>query len=134
MAAGSYDFDDWERDFDFLEKYVYQSESGHIPSDYLREIEAYFQKQHHPEDAAFRFQRVSSMLSFLVANINSFTVGGIATITSESVEIGLSLRFALWIFFGSPENDKFDPNPDPQEVLDLAEDADADELFFGDKF
>jgi hypothetical protein len=69
------------------------------------------------------------MLSFLVANIRSFTIGGIAKITSESVEISPSLRFALWVFFGSPGDDTFDPNPDPQKVLEIAEDADADGLF-----
>jgi len=128
MAAGSYEFSDWESDFYFLERYVYLSESGYVPPDYLQEIKTYLQ-EHHPEDAAFRFQRFSSMLSFLVANIRSFTVGGIAKITSESVEISPSLRFALWVFFGSPGDDTFDPNPDPQKVLEIAEDADADRLF-----
>jgi hypothetical protein len=58
MAAGSYEFSDWESDFYFLERYVYLSESGYVPPDYLQEIKTYLQ-EHHPEDAAFRFQRFS---------------------------------------------------------------------------
>jgi hypothetical protein len=128
MAAGSYDFEDWERDFEILAVYVFPSESGRIPEDYLREIEAYFQK-HHPEDSDFRFQRASSMLSFLVANISNFNVRGLAMVTADEVRISDSLRFALWVFFGSPQEDKSNPNPDPQEVAKIAEDADADGLF-----
>lgn len=128
MATGSYDLQDWESDAVFLGRYVYPSESGHIPPDYLREIKAYFQ-EYHAENAEFRSERVSSMLAFLVANISSFNVGGLAMITSEAVNISPSLWFALWTFFGAPSNDTFNPNPDPQDVLAFAEDAEADGLF-----
>lgn len=125
MAADSYDLGDWARDFAFLDRYVYPSESGYIPPDYLQEIEAYFQK-HHPQDAGFRFERFSSALRFLVQNIDTFTVGGIAMRTSEAVKISDSLRFALWTFFVMPDKEGFDPNPDPARVLDVAEEADRD--------
>jgi len=60
------------------------------------------------------------MMNFLVKSIDSFTVGGIAMHTSEAVDISPALWFALWMFFIA-EDVKFDPDPDPQEVLDLAE-------------
>ena len=128
MAIGLYDLSDWESDFDFLERYVYQSESGYFPPDYLQEIEAYFQK-YHREQATFRFERVSAMLRFLVANIQSFTVGGAAMPTTEAVEISDALRFALWVFFGMPNTINFDRNPDPQDVLAVAEDAEEKGFF-----
>jgi hypothetical protein len=124
MLALRYPLSDWLDDFDNLARYVYPCESGYVPEDYLREIEAYFQK-HHSKDAAFRVDRASSMLRFLVANIQSFTVGHIAMLTTQEVEISLGLRYALWVFFGEPDDVEFNPDPDPQQVLEVAEDADS---------
>jgi hypothetical protein len=127
MAARTYSFDDWQRDFTFLTRYVYPSESGYFPPDYLAEIREHFQK-HYPEEAPFVFGRLSAMFPFLVKNIDAFTVGGIAMRTFEAAEISPALWFALWMFFIA-EEEKFDPDPDPRAVLELAETVDAAGLF-----
>jgi hypothetical protein len=128
MAGEQYELDDWEHDFSFLSRYVCPSESGYIPPDYLREIEAYFQR-YHPHASAFRYERASSMLRFTVANIPSFAVGGLARITEQEVAISRALWFALWIFFGAPDAENFNPNPDPLKILATAEEAVEDEKF-----
>ena len=128
MAGEPYDVVHWENDFAFLERYVYPSSSDYIPPDYLQEIESYFQRNY-PERATLYYSRAVTMLRFLVQNIDAFTVGGIAMKTSEAVDISPALRFALWTKFGLPEDDEFDPNPDPATILDIAEDADLDENF-----
>jgi hypothetical protein len=129
MAELTYDFEVWEDDFSFLAAYVMLSQSEHIPPDSLREIEAYFQKFHAPaEVAAFRFQRFSSMVRFLNPNIDAFTVGGLVMMRAELAEINLSLRIALWTFFGMPKDENFNPEPDPQEVLNIAESVNEDDF------
>lgn len=124
--ANEYSFHDWEADFYFLTRYVYPSESGYFPPDYEREIEAHYIEHYSPGTAAFRYERASSMLRFLVANIASFEVGGLAMQQmEEEVLISKPLWIALWQTFGMPDKEKFDPNPDPQKIVADAEDIAA---------
>lgn len=125
MEAGAYDFEDWESDFAFLGRYVFSSESSDIPPDYVREIEAYFRENYAEADAAFRSERALAALRFLISNIQSFTVSGMAKITEERVELSDSLRYSLWSAFCLPDSEHFDPNPDPQKILEDAEGAEG---------
>lgn len=129
MVAENYDLPDWESDFFFLSRYVFRSESGYFPPDYEQEIKAYFQKEY-PLSAELRLRRTLAALRFLISNLDSFKVGGLAQEPpNEAVVISESLWFALWFIFCLPDEENFDPNPDPQKVVDIAEDADSDGLY-----
>ncbi len=129
MEVENYDLSDWESDFFFLSRYVFRSESGYFPPDYEQEIKEHFEKDH-PQSAEFRLRRTLAALRFLISNLDSFKVGGLAQEPpDEAVQISDSLWFALWMIFCEPDEENFDPNPDPQKVVEIAEEADADGLF-----
>jgi hypothetical protein len=118
MAPRRYSLEDWESDFVFLTN-VCWCEYGYFPRDYTAEIQGHF-REHYPSEAEFLFLRVSAMLTFLVKRVDAFIAAGLAMRTFEFVEMSPALRFALWMFFIA-EDVKFDPDPDPQKVLELAE-------------
>lgn len=126
MAAENYDLSDWESDFFFLSRYVFRSESGYFPPDYEKEIKEHFEKDD-PENSTFRLRRALAAIRFLISNLDSFKVGGLAQEPhNEAVVISESLWFALWAVFCMPNEENFDPKPDPQKVVEIAEDAEAD--------
>lgn len=47
-------------------------------------------------------------------------------IGGREIKASNALILALWATFALPEVGEFDPDPDPQKVLELAEDANAD--------
>ena len=129
MGPPRYDLPDWEKDFSSLSAYIIDYESGLVPAVYLREVRDYF-KRHAPEsEAKFRFLRFAGAWRFVVENVQSFTVGGIASITADRIEVSEPLRYALWMSFALKTDEELLVFPDPQDVLHIAEDAAADGRF-----
>jgi hypothetical protein len=119
VATRPYDLENWHEDFSFFAQHLYPYESRVLPPTYLANIKERFQAQH-PEEAEFLFPRVCAMIRFLAKNIDAFAVGGIPMPASEGINMGPAVRFSLWIYFIA-DDQKFDPEPDPQAVLELAE-------------
>jgi hypothetical protein len=119
VATRPYDLKNWHEDFSSFAQHLYSYESRVLPPTYLTNIKGHFQAQH-PKEAEFLFRRVCAMIRFLAKNIDAFAVGGIAMPASTGINVGPAVRFSLWIYFIA-DDQKFDPDPDPQAVLELAE-------------
>jgi hypothetical protein len=119
MATHPYSLENWHEDFCFFAQHDYQHISRNLLPEHLAEIKEHFRREY-PEEAEFLFHRVSALVSFLAKNIDAFAVNGTAMPASEAVNISPAVRFALWIYFIADDK-KFDPEPDAQAVLELAE-------------
>jgi hypothetical protein len=119
VATRPYTLENWNKNFFFFTQYLYPHESRVLPPTYEAHIEEYFQAQH-PKEAEFLFARVSAMIRFLAKNIGAFAFAGTPTPASEGIDMGPAVRFSLWLYFLA-DGQKFDPEPDPQAVLELGE-------------
>lgn len=129
MTEQKYDLADWQYDFSFLSRYVFRSDSGFFPPDYELEIREQFEVTH-PDSVEFRCNRAVAAIRFLISHLDSFKVGGLAQEPAgDAVELSKSLWFALWTVFCATDERNFDADPDPQVIVNIAEDADSNGLF-----